>query len=104
MKIENEMMKRFVFAIALALVWAGCRKEDVQLANAELKLSWEKSGEGWKVIDLQLQAGGAWKKVGVPSGQYTLLFSEGKPDSTATIFKANTGVQFPEKVYHYQQD
>ncbi len=104
MKIEKEMMKRFVFAIALALVWAGCRKEDVQLANAELKLSWEKSGEGWKVKDLQLQAGGVWKNVGVPSGQYTLLFSEGKPDSTATIFKANTGIQFPEKVYHYQQD
>jgi len=104
MKIEMGTMKRIFYVLMLALVWAGCRQDDVQLSNTKLKVSWKKTGEGWKVKDLQVQSGEAWKRVGVPAGQYTLLYSEGKPDSTSTVFKTNTGVQFPEPIYRYQQD
>jgi len=80
-----------------------CQNE-VTLRNEQLKISWKKRDEGWAVSALEVQKGNAWKSVGAPAGKYTLLYSEGRPDSTSRIFETNTSVQFPEKAYHYQQD
>ncbi|MEJ1239207.1 glycerophosphoryl diester phosphodiesterase [Chryseolinea sp. T2] len=89
--------------LLLAFVWVGCQKT-ATIKNDHVKLSWEKQRDGWTVSSLEVNNSDHWKSLGVPSGKYTLLYSAEKPDSTSRIFETNTGVQFPEKAYHYQQD
>ncbi|MGC3945814.1 MAG: glycerophosphoryl diester phosphodiesterase [Chryseolinea sp.] len=86
-----------------AFVSVGCQQTP-SLQNDQLKISWKKEDGGWAVSSLEVNGSGNWKSLGVPSGKYTLLYSAEKPDSTSRIFETNTGVQFPEKTYHYQQD
>lgn len=93
-----------ICVLVLALTWTGCNQKDLSLENDHLKLRFQKSNDGWKVDEVLVEDNKAWKSIGIPSGKYTLLFNEGKPDSISTIFKTNTGVVFPEKVYRYQQD
>lgn len=94
---------QYLSVALLAFVWAGCQKT-ATIQNDHIKLSWKKQGDGWEVSAMEVHAQNGWRTLGAPSGKYTLLYSEGKPDSTSRVFETNTGVQFPEKVYHYQQD
>lgn len=90
--------KYFFLLFATALV--ACNK-DVTLENEQLRIVWSDDA-GWKIAKLGVKENGQWKNIAVPSGEYTLLYSEQKPDSTAVPFKTITGVQFPEPIYKYQ--
>lgn len=82
---------------------ATCGDSTLQISNDQTRVTWKKSDKGWKIDALAILENEKWTSVGVPSGEYTLLYSHDKPDSTSTIFKTITGVVFPEPSYHYQQ-
>lgn len=90
--------------IQCLIVMAGCQDKEMQIASAQVKVSWETSDEGWKIDAVEIKDAAGWKHVGTPSGEHTLIYSPDKPDSTVTVFKTVTGVAFPEPVYHYQKD
>lgn len=98
MKILQQIMM-----LVLVLSVVGCRQGDVKVENEHFRVSWKETSEGWKVATLQVQINNSWKTVGKPSGQYTLLYSATKPDTTSLKVKTSTGVGFPEKIYKYQQ-
>jgi len=68
---------------ALLLCWfttAGFA-QDLKLENAQLKLQWHKDGQGYTLSTLTLHGPQGDVAVENPMGQYTLLYSEQKPDS-----------------------
>lgn len=99
------MMKTLqqITMLVLALLVVACRQKDVKVENDHFRVSWKETSEGWKVATLQVQINNSWKTVGKPSGQYTLLYSATKPDTSSLKVKTSTGVLFPEKIYRYQQ-
>lgn len=100
---KNQMNIKKYFFIFLSVGLIGCGKE-TKLENDQLQISWSKDSEGWRIDALNIGRDGKWQAVGHSSGEYTLLFSENKPDSTSTPFKTITGVSFPEPIYKYQID
>ncbi|MBL0743108.1 glycerophosphoryl diester phosphodiesterase [Chryseolinea lacunae] len=93
-----------IWAGVLMLALSGCGQKEIALKNENLNVQWKKGSDGWQLNELQVLVSKTWTPVGTPSGRYTLLFSENKPDTTSTVFKTSTGVVFPEKIYRYQQD
>ena len=92
------------FLIAtLCLSMIACEKESLLLSGDQTKIVWKKSNEGWKTESVDIKVGDEWESVGTPSGEYTFLYSAGKPDTTLTVFKTSTGVVFPESIYKYQK-
>jgi hypothetical protein len=83
---------------------AGCSRQEAVLKNDHLSITWDERSDGWHVSGVQVHVNGQQRAVGQPSGKYTVLYSARKPDSASVIFKTSTGVVFPEKAYHYQQD
>jgi len=90
-----------IFPLLIAV--SSCQQSALKLSNDQTVLSWKKEEKGWGIHEVKIKVGETWKNVGVPSGEYTLLYSEGKPDSTQAFFKTTTGVVFPEPVYRYQK-
>jgi hypothetical protein len=75
------------------------------LENGQIQISWtpEKNGD-FRVNKVQVKKDSKWMDAAVPSGEYTLLYSESKPSSEPLeAFKTITGGKFPEDDYHYQQ-
>jgi hypothetical protein len=95
-------MKKIILVLLLPVFLWRCDQGTSNLQNDSLRIQWKKDQEGWKIESLQLKELNAWKDVEIPSGEYTFLYSAEKPDSSSVIMKANTGVVFPENIYHYQ--
>ncbi len=77
--------------------------DELTLANQNISISWKKSSKGWKISTLKLNNGANWDKIKNSSGASTLIYSAQKPsDKPDRIFKTNTGVEFPEKLYQSQ--
>lgn len=87
----------------LLLALTCCQQKELEIANDQLEIGWTKSGKGWEVDRVKIKAGDEWKEVGIPSGEYTYLYSAQAPDSALTVFKTATGVVFPEPIYRYQK-
>ncbi|GEP94398.1 glycoside hydrolase family protein [Chitinophaga cymbidii] len=87
-------MKRY---IVLAFLWFSAQPADAQqrvsLENGALKLRWTKKESGWQLSDVTVHK----TRLSNPSGEYTLLYSKEKPDSTPDA----TYAQFPGEQYHY---
>lgn len=94
---------RSYFFIFVSVALAAC-SHDVRLENDQLRITWSRDSEGWGINTLDIRNDSAWQGVGQASGEYTLLYSETKPDSTSMPFKTITGVSFPEPIYKYQID
>src|SRR5687767_287103 len=92
-----------LLSVILFLALTGCRQRELEISNGQLEIGWNKSAKGWEVNRVKIRAGEKWKDVGIPSGEYTYLYTAQKPDSTLTVFKAATGVVFPEPIYRYQK-
>jgi SSS family transporter len=75
----------------------------VELSSGRLQLSWHKTGGGWQLKQLSVLKNNKWGAVPGASGEYTILFSSTKPDSTPiTIYnEKNTPLVFPEPQYRY---
>ena len=76
-------------------------QDTVTLRTPALQLSWQLGKEGWKAGSLLWKQQQKWTSLPGVTGEYTLLFSPGKPDSTVTLFKNNQGNTFPEAAYKY---
>lgn len=87
-------MKR---CLVLLLLWSTAQPADAQqgvsLQNGALKLRWTKKENGWHLSDISVHQ----TKLSNLSGEYTLLYSKEKPDSTPAAAYG----QFPGKQYHY---
>lgn len=77
-----------------------------ELKNKSLHITWQQSAQGeWKVQSVKVYFADKWQEVGVPSGEYTLLYNPGKPDTMpAETFKTITGTDFPGPEYIYQKN
>lgn len=90
--------------ILLILFPTAQAQQTLRLENAQLRIVWQKTGEGWKIQRAEVKKGTRWDKSLTPSGEYTLLFTEEKPSTeSAQTFEKSTGGKFPEDNYHYQQ-
>lgn len=81
----------------MLLLWSTAQPVDAQqrvsLQNGALKLRWTKKESGWHLSDVSVHQ----TKLSNLSGEYTLLYSKEKPDSTPVAVYG----QFPGKQYHY---
>jgi hypothetical protein len=76
----------------------------LKLENGRITVRWNKTNEGWKVSAVAVKKGDKWVKTGQPSGEYTFLYAAEKPNEAPdTSFTTNTGANYPEKSYIYQQ-
>ncbi|MHA4738623.1 glycoside hydrolase family protein [Dyadobacter sp. MSC1_007] len=74
------------------------------LFNNNIQVQWQETGGVLKVDKVQVKKDGKWIDAFVPSGEYTLLYSDTKPSvEAAETFEKITGGKFPEDEYHYQQ-
>lgn len=91
--------KYFFIFVSGGLIACG---QEAKLENDHLQISWSKDSKGWRIGALNIKKDAKWQAVGHSSGEYTLLYSENKPDSASTPFKTVTDVSFPEPIYKYQ--
>ncbi len=87
----------------LVLLLTSCRKESIELASSKIKIEWSNDDGFWKISNVFVNQNGKWKSFGNPSGEYTILYSGTKPDSVPIRMFTNTGVEFPEQIFKYQQ-
>jgi hypothetical protein len=100
------IFKRRITPVAFAVLCFNltqCSDTALDISSDRTKISWKKTDDKWKAESVSVKIGDQWKQVGTPSGEYTFLYSAGKPDSALTVFKASTGVVFPEPIYKYQK-
>ena len=88
-----------VFAVASFAAPAGSTAE---LENAELRLRWRETPDGWKLDTLETKGAASQSGWGALSGEYTILFSAGPvPSEPVPIaWPGGTGA-FPESSYYY---
>lgn len=80
------------------------KKNPSSLAGDNIHVSWLNEKHDWKINKVQVKKNGKWVDALVPSGEYTLLYSESKPSAEPKeSFEKITGGKFPEDAYHYQQ-
>ncbi|WP_460673400.1 glycerophosphoryl diester phosphodiesterase [Larkinella ripae] len=95
--------------IVISLGGFAQKPKTVSLSNDRIQLVWESTASGWRLQKVAAQKGRQWQTLAKPSGENTLLFAAEKPSDNSsgrpseTTFKTITGVDFPEKEYHYQQ-
>ncbi|MBD0255486.1 MAG: glycoside hydrolase family 127 protein [Cytophagales bacterium] len=74
----------------------------VSLANAGLRVAWQKKGGGYRITRLTATDGGKETALDLPSGEYTVLYSAGKPDSLPLFDQVGDHAKnFPEPIYKY---
>ncbi|HXI01516.1 MAG TPA: hypothetical protein VNI52_14705 [Sphingobacteriaceae bacterium] len=57
-------------------------ESDIQLKGSNVVLSWQKGNQGWQISQARVSQKGNWVNLDAPSGEYTLLYSAAKPDTT----------------------
>lgn len=86
-------MKRYSVLIALWLATHSASAQQITLQHKNLQLQWAQNSNGWYLR--QIVTNGI--RLAHPSGEYTLLYSKEKPDSTPVKIKEN----FPDAQYKY---
>ncbi len=106
-------MKRNLYLLFIALLPVGLLfsswksnnlpDEKQSLPGSSLKLSWVKNKDGWKVDNLLVKKDNQWVALPNPGGEYTILYSTEKPDSSpAVLYRTNNSkIIFPEPVYKF---
>ncbi len=80
------------------------KKSPSSLANDNIHIYWQNEKNGWRIAEAKVKKAGKWVEAMLPSGEYTLLYSETKPSAEPKeSFEKITGGKFPEDAYHYQQ-
>lgn len=98
-------------SILTLICWAMClgfvmaqKKSPESLRNDHIQIFWNNEKDGWHISKLLVKKEGKWVEAMVPSGEYTLLYSETKPSAEPKeTFEKITGGKFPEENYHYQE-
>ncbi|HTI07103.1 MAG TPA: hypothetical protein VL832_01070 [Puia sp.] len=77
--------------------------DSLRLENRHLRLVWAHTAKGWEIARAQVHVGGRWLNAGTPSGEYTLLYANGKPvDTVREVFRTHAGTAWPDTAYKYQ--
>ena len=73
------------------------------LSSPALKLVWNRNAEGWRLQQLSVKKNNQWISMSGPSGEYTILYAQQKPDSIPAPLYDEKGkpVLFPEQQYRY---
>ena len=101
--MKNNFMKTNHLIIAvLSVLFYGCKEKSVSLESQSVKIEWQNEN-GWKIKKIQTKNGVQRNDLKTPSGEFTLLYSERKPDSASARIKTNTGIIFPESIFKFQQ-
>lgn len=78
------------------------QQESLTLAGSKLQLRWQQQQGEWRLQQVRAARGSEWLDAGIPSGEYTLLYSATLPDSTpAKILHQGRELQFPEPEFKY---
>jgi len=96
-------LKDLLMAVLLGSSITATAQLQTSLKNDRIQLEWKKDAKGWKINRLAVKQNNAWKVQPNPSGEYTILFSAAKPDTTPVKMYNNAGneIQFPEPQYRY---
>ncbi|CAN5868857.1 hypothetical protein BH24BAC1_BH24BAC1_34110 [soil metagenome] len=103
---------KYVFGIVVAgvLTAGGCTSlsrpqadpDRLALAGQDLQVTWQKTDTGWSISSARARGEKDWVPLGLPSGEYTLLYSAARPDSTPVRITHNgKPVNFPEESFKY---
>jgi len=97
------MNPKFIFYILLLVLTGQLHaQQTIELSNERLRFTWTESAEGWKISQLLIKSDGNWKELNHTSGEYTLIYSNQKPDKEPQeVFLTNTGQPFPGSIYKY---
>jgi hypothetical protein len=92
------------FSLVISLAAFGQKKSLSSLTNDHIHIRWQNEKNGWRIDQVMVKKNDKWIEGLVPSGEFTLLYSETKPsEEPKETFKTITGVKFPEQNYHYQE-
>lgn len=70
-----------------------------------MKIGWKLEEEGYKISEVAIKVEGKWQTLPNPSGDYTLIRSETKPEEKSEQpYQTTTGQNFPEEIYKYQTE
>lgn len=74
-----------------------------KLENGALRVSWVYTNQGYRLQQVLVNRSQNWRSLSGVLGQYTVLYSSGKPKMDAQEVKDENGreVQFPEPEYRY---
>ena len=103
------LAKKYFFYVLLtgcfftSLVLIGWQADEgIALKGSFLNLRWEKKSTGWQLANVQVKNTDHWIDMPVPTGKYTVLYSENRPADTAvTLYTNGKKIDFPEPVYRY---
>lgn len=106
--ILNALLPLLVPALALV----GCstppaqvqdrQPEALTLKGSQLSLVWKQQEGGWRLQQARAAQGSGWVEAGIPSGEYTLLYSAARPDSTPVQIQHNgKELNFPGTEFKY---
>jgi hypothetical protein len=77
-------------------------QRNVALANPALRVEWAKKGNGYRIVRVAVAEGSRATEMNLPSGEYTILYSAGKPDSLPLFDQVDEHARtFPEPIYKY---
>ncbi|MBN9383316.1 MAG: glycerophosphoryl diester phosphodiesterase [Chitinophagaceae bacterium] len=100
------MVKMQVYFLLFFSICAGKIVEgndSLLLANDAVRIVWKHGPKGWHITTVEGKVRGQWVDAGVPSGEYTLLYSKDKPSETPEeTFHTSAGAPWPDTVYKYQ--
>lgn len=82
-------------------IYARQHGDTAMLCTPSVKLVWKREQKGWSIYRLMVKQLQRWTALPGLSGEYTFLYSAGKPDSTVTLFTTNKGDSFPGAAYKY---
>ena len=92
----------FLFCISVSTF--AQKKNASGLANDKIHVYWQNEKTGWRIAEVKVKKNDKWIDGLLPSGEYTLLYSETKPSpEPKESFEKITGGKFPEDSYHYQE-
>lgn len=99
----KEKVKAAVVVLFVVTIPFNMQAQKVELSSGRLQLAWHKTTGGWQLKQLSVLKNNKWTVVSGASGEYTILYSPTKPDSTpVTIYnEKQTPLVFPEPQYRY---
>ncbi|WP_257668898.1 glycoside hydrolase family 97 catalytic domain-containing protein [Parapedobacter tibetensis] len=76
--------------------------DQVIIENGSIKAVWNKQVDGWHIEEFLVKSDQGWVAVNGVNGEYTLLYSELAPDTSATeLYQDGKRIDFPESIYKY---
>jgi hypothetical protein len=105
LRIRRSIVGRFVAVAGLfATAVSNAAESKLTLANDALRLTWQQTADGWRLQDAFSRSGREEASLGLPSGEYTLLFTANAPskEGDPLPWRGNPD-GFPEPVFKHTQ-